>query len=149
MVAENARQLIFRLAGISFAVRMTAVVEVLEPLGGSLHAEHGDDSLCVLGSLVFRHTHIPVIDPLPLLKLESLHPLAAKVPIVLYGADGNWAILADGIEGLVDSHFLQSCDIPRLLLRGTRHVYTQISIRGGEPVVVFEPDLFNPMGLRS
>ncbi len=140
MSVANQRKLIFRLGGIGFLLDLIEVVEALDQIGETLDPARSDIGQGIVSALRFRQTWIPVVDPALKLDISSTVKLRDKTVVVLRGAEGNWALLVDQIDGLFTAENFQPCEIPFLLKVATMGFYSQIQLLHNEPMIVFEPE---------
>jgi chemotaxis signal transduction protein len=145
MTKAVGKMLIFVLAGVRFVLDLDHVVEVLEQLAGRLDVQRSDLRQGIVAALEFRHTAIPVIDPTLSLGLVSDIGLSQRSALVLWGSEGNWAILADRVEGLVPSTLLSRAHVPALLRAAPGYADIQVLLEGDAPLMVFEPERFYGM----
>lgn len=142
MAHAVARNLIFRLGETGFLLDLDRVVEIYEHLTEYFNSSQTDMGQGIVGSLHFRQTQIPVVDPALLLKTHSQLAITKKSALILGGAEGNWALLVDRVEGIAPADRFQVCGIPPLLKGSTGGCYSQISLLMDEPMIHFEPERF-------
>ena len=108
MVQAAAKKLIFRLGEVGFVLDLACIVEVCEHIVDTVDFRKTDLDSGIVGSLLFRRTLIPVIDPTLRLELSSSTATGDKVVLVLRSSEGNWALLVD--QDLRRSAFHQGYD---------------------------------------
>lgn len=136
-MVSTEKQLIFRLGGVGFVLRLDHVVEIIESVAGRLDSARSDISRAIVCALHFRNTWIPVVDPALKLGLHPSQPLSQRTALVLEGSEGSWAILVDRTVSMVPSEKLQPCKIPLLLKVQAVGCYSQVKLLNNEPLVVF------------
>jgi len=136
------RKLVFRLGGVGFLLDLDNLVEICEQLADDFNPTHSDLEQGIVGSLQFRRTQVPVVDPALILGLKSELRFSEKRALILKGAEGNWALLVDGVEGISSADKFVSCEIPQLLKKSVARCYTRVSLLAGEPMVHFETGCF-------
>lgn len=138
-VAGN-KKLTFHLGGIGFLLDLSYIVEVIEQIHAIIDPNRSDIGRGIVSALEFRHTWIPVVDPAIKLGLNSPIKLKEKVVLVLNGTEGNWALVVDRVNELLDEESLIPCAIPFLLKIAAMGCYSQLMLLNDEPYVVFEPE---------
>lgn len=142
MTKAVGKMLIFVLAGIRFVLDLDHVVEVLEQQSGRLDVQRSDLRQGIVAALEFRHTAIPVIDPTLSLGLVSDIGMSQRSILVLRGSEGNWAILADRIEGLAPGTLFSRAHVPALLRAAPGWADIQVLLLEDAPLMVFEPERY-------
>lgn len=142
MAHAVARKLIFRLGETGFLLDLDRVVEICEQLTEHFNPSLTDMGQGIVGSLHFRQTQIPVVDPALHLKTHSQLPITMKSALVLKGTEGNWALLVDRVEEISPADKFVTCDIPPLLKSAIAGYYSQVSLLGNEPMIHFEPEQY-------
>jgi chemotaxis signal transduction protein len=142
MGSDVARNLMVRIGGVGCLINLTWIVEIREQIADLLDFSHNDPDLGIVGSLSFRQTRIPIIDPTLCLGLRSQTELKDKTALVLKSSEGNWALLVDRVAEICPADRFTVCAIPALLKATVTGFYSQIMLFQGEPMVVLEPDLF-------
>lgn len=137
-----ARKLIFRLGETGFLLDLDRVVEICEQLTEIFDPSRTDMEQGIVGSLCFRQTQIPVVDPALHLKTHSQLAINIKSALILKGAEGNWALLVDRVEEIIPAHKLKTCEIPPLLKSAIAGYYSRVSLLLNEPLIHFEPDQY-------
>ena len=138
----ESKKLIFRLGKIGFVLELSAVVEIVEHLAEDLDSSCSDLGRGIVSALSFRQALIPVIDPTIKLNIISPLNLKNKIAIVLWSSEGNWALVVDKIEKMVNANSFQACEVPHLLRIATTGFFYQVNLFAGEPLVVFDPDSY-------
>lgn len=142
MAQAVARKLIFHLGETRFLLDLDQVVEICEQLTESFNPGQTDMGQGIVGSLHFRQTQIPVVDPALHLRTHSQLAITKKSALVLKGAEGNWALLVDRVAEIVPTNKLQTCEIPPLLRNAIAGYYQQVSLLFNEPMIHFEPEQY-------
>ncbi len=136
------RKLVFRLGGVAFSLDLCFVVEICEPVAGLLDFSCPDLKVGIVGSLAFRNTRVPAIDPALGLDLTATLPLSGRTALLLTSPEGNWALLIDRVEEICSVDRFQSLALPPLLSGAVSAYYSQVELLGSEPVVCFKPERF-------
>ena len=136
------RGLVFRLGSIGFLLDLVDVIEVVEQVSDSLDSSSSVIGLGIVSALEFRQTWIPVVDPTLRLDISSSIKMKDKVAVILRGSEGSWALLVDKVEEMAAACDFVSCEIPFLLKVSAMEFYSQIKLLHGEPLIVFEPELY-------
>lgn len=142
MCPAGTRKLIFHLGEVGFLLGLEEVVEICEHLTEKFNPSRTDMEQGIVGSLSFRQTQIPVVDPAFRLNTHSHLAITRKSALVLRGSEGNWALLVDRVGGIVPATKLAACDIPPLLRQSIEGCYSQISLIEDEPMIHFEPEKY-------
>jgi chemotaxis signal transduction protein len=136
------KQLVFRLGGVGFLLKLDHVVEIVDSVAGRIDPARSDISRAIVCALYFRSTWIPIVDPALKMNLQPSLPLPQRTAVVLQGNEGGWAILVDQMVRLVPAAKLQPCELPQLLKVQAVGCYSQVKLLNNEPLVVFETDNF-------
>lgn len=136
------RKLIFRLGGIGFLLDLDQLVEICEQLTADFNPTHSDLDQGIVGSLEFRRTQVPVVDPTFVLGIKSELRFSEKRALILKGTEGNWALLVDRVEEISSADRFVSCELPLLLKKTAARGYSRVSLLAGEPMVHFETESF-------
>jgi chemotaxis signal transduction protein len=142
MAHAGARKLVFRLGETGFLLDLDRVVEICEQLTEHFNPSQTDMGQGIVGSLHFRQTLIPVVDPALHLKTHSQLAITKKSALILKGTEGNWALLVDRVEEIVPKDKLQTCEIPLLLKSSIAGYYSQVCLLLDEPLICFEPEQY-------
>jgi len=137
-----ARNLIFRLGETGFLLDLEQVVEICEQLTENFNPSRTDMGQGIVGSLLFRQTQVPVVDPALHLRTHSQLAINQKSALVLKGPEGNWALLVDRVEGITPADKLQKCNIPPLLKSSIDGYYSKVSLLLNEPIVHFDSERY-------
>lgn len=142
MANAVARKLIFRLGETGYLLELDRVVEICEQVTDRFNPSRTDMGQGIVGSLQFRQSHIPVVDPALRLNTYSQLAITQKSALVLSGAEGNWALLVDRVEEITPADKFQACEIPPLLRNAIGGYYSQISLLVDEPMIHFDPERY-------
>ncbi len=142
MTQAVARKLIFRLSGVAFSLDLSFIVEICEPATALLDTSCADTDAGIVGSLSFRNTKVPAIDPALVFDLPASIPYSAKTALLLNSSEGNWALLVDRVGEISQADKFKPLVIPPLLRGTIGGSYSQVELFDREPVVCFEPERF-------
>ncbi|MCK4622508.1 MAG: chemotaxis protein CheW [Desulfuromonadales bacterium] len=142
MVQAAAKKLIFRLGEIGFVLDLACIVEICEQIVDAVDLRKTDLDSGIVGSLLFRQTLIPVIDPTLRLELSSSIATRDRVALVLRSSEGNWALLVDQVAGVCSSERFQPCELPPLLKQTVNRCFSQVELLDNEPMIIFEPERY-------
>ena len=132
------KQLIFRLGGVGFLLKLEHLIEIVEPVALRIDPARSDISRAIVCALHFRGTWIAAVDPTLKMNLQPSRPLRQRTALVLEGNEGRWAILVDRTVSLVATEKLQPCEITQLLKVQAVGCYAQVKLLDNEPLVEFE-----------
>ena len=142
MGKDDIRYLMVRINEVGCLFDLNSVVEIREEIADLLDLRQTDQGSGIVGSLVFRQTRIPVVDPGLHLNLDSNTAPEDRTALVLKSAEGNWALLVDRVEKICPGDRFLSCDIPPLLKAASLGCYLKIGLIQEEPMVVLDSEQF-------
>ncbi|MCK4691443.1 MAG: chemotaxis protein CheW [Desulfuromonadales bacterium] len=142
MVQAAAKKLIFRLGEVGFVLDLASIIEICEQIVDAVDPGKADLDSGIVGSLLFRQTLIPVIDPTLRLELSSSTAIRDRVALVLRSSEGNWALLVDKVDGVYSSERFQPCELPPLLKQTVNRCFSQVELLDNEPMIIFEPERY-------
>jgi len=131
-----------RIGGVGCLLNLNWIVEICEQIDLLLDFNHSDQRAGIVGSLSFRQTRIPVVDPTLFLGLDSHVAIGDRTALVLGSSEGNWAFVVDQVVEICPADRLVACEIPLLLKSSVAGYYSKIELFREEPVIVLDPEYF-------
>lgn len=142
---QNQMILIFRLCGEDFALPVTAVHEILDPLPVTLlpgAPEHAPGLVNVRGSVV------PLCDARRRLKMPPAHGRSGRMIVIEMPVEGEvtrLALFTDSVEEVIETDLSTLASIPELGARWPARFIRGVARRNGGIVVLLDPEtLFQP-----
>lgn len=132
------RWLVFRIAGIGFALALENLVEIREAGAGVLDRSAADPEIALLGLLEYRDEAIHAINVRQKIGLPAPESFEAAY-LVVNGSDGIWAMPVDRVEGIFPAKEFRTCEVPLLLRMHGEMPYPSILLWRSEPLVTCEP----------
>jgi chemotaxis signal transduction protein len=129
------RRLLFRIGKIGFCLYLNDLVEIRDQAESLIDYTQGDHPRFILGALNSRQARIPVVDLAGRLGLEP--PVAGNV-LILSSREGNWALLADRVEGFCAAMDMKDLLLPQLLRAEGWRCFQQVSMYQGEPFLCLD-----------
>lgn len=129
------RRLLFRIGAVGFCLDFRDLVEIREPVAGLIDVDQEDPAQAILGALPFRQTLIPAIDLSGRLNIDSGE---LETALVLRSSEGNWALLAEKIEGVCPTAEMLDLELPRLLRPEGWSCFRRIALHDGAPFLCLE-----------
>ncbi|MCF6177993.1 MAG: chemotaxis protein CheW [Geopsychrobacter sp.] len=122
------RRLLFRIGIYGFCLSLDNLVEIREQVIGLIDYR-SQEARSVVGTFSFRQTKIPVLDLAP--QLELL-PLNSGNALILQGAEGDWALLVDHVDGFCAVSEMTDLQLPHLLQRTGWRCFDRVSLYCGK-----------------
>lgn len=129
--------LVFRIAGVGFALSLEDLVEIREAGAGVLDRSAADPEIGLLGLLSYRDEAIHAVNVRQKLSLPPPDSFETAY-VVLTGSDGVWAMPVDKVEGIFPAEDFRTCEVPLLLGMTGNLPYQTLKIWRSEPLVSFE-----------
>lgn len=128
------RRLLFRIGPHCFCLSLDNLVEIREQVIGLIDCR-AQEARSVVGTFSFRQAMIPVLDLAP--RLELL-PLNSATALILQGAEGNWALLVDHVDGFCAVSEMTDLPVPHLLQRTGWRCFDRVSLYCGKPYLCLD-----------
>jgi chemotaxis signal transduction protein len=136
MTDPSSMQLVFRLAGIGFALPVDQLVEVCEVPISRMEYEVGETGARTRGRFNHRETLLTVFALAPALGLaDRFRPEVGQVVLVLCGRAGFWGVVVDAIEGIFPAREFAPHPLPKLLERETPLPFERLLLWREEPLL--------------
>ena len=138
MIGISEKKLVFRIAGVGFALSLEDLVEIREAGAGVLDRSAADPEVGLLGLIEYRDEAIHAINVRQKLGLPSPERFEAAY-IVVNGSDGAWAMPVDKVEGIFPTDEFSVYEVPLLLRVNSELPYQTLLMWQAEPLISFEP----------
>lgn len=136
MTDLSSMQLVFRLAGIGFALPVDQLVEVCEVPTSRMEYAVGETGSRTRARFNHRETMLTVFALAPALGLaERFRPEEGQVVLVLCGRTGFWGVVVDAIEGIFPVREFVLHPLPKLLERETPLPFERLLLWREEPLL--------------
>jgi chemotaxis signal transduction protein len=139
------KRLVFRIAGVGFALSLEDLIEIREAGAGVLDRSAADPENGLLGLLDYRDEAIQAINVRQKVGLPA--PESFEVAyIVVNGTDGAWAMPVDKVEGIFPVDEFKVYEVPLLLRVNSELPYQTLQVWRSEPLVSCEPQTLERFG---
>jgi len=145
MTGMSDKRLVFRIAGVGFALSLEDLVEIREAGPGVLDRSAADPENGLLGLLDYRDEAIHAVNVRQKVGLPA--PESFEVAyIVVNGTDGAWAMPVDKVEGIFPVEEFKVYEVPLLLRVNSELPYQTLQVWRSEPLVSCEPQTLERFG---
>lgn len=148
MTVTSDKNLVFRIAGVGFALPLDELVEIKEAGAGVLDRTAADPENGLLGLLEYRDEAIHAVNVRQKLGLPVPESFEAAY-VVVNGEEGAWALPVDKIEGIFSAEQFTEHEVPLLLRMNAELPYRTLQVWRSEPMINFEPVLLERFGDRA
>ncbi len=138
MAGMSDKRLVFRIAGIGFALSLEDLVEIREAGAGVLDRSAADPEAGLLGLLDFHDEAIHAINVRQRVGLPAPERYEAAY-VVVNGSDGAWAMPVDKVEGIFPAEEFRIYEVPLLLRMNAELPYQTLQIWRSEPLISCDP----------
>ncbi len=145
MTGMSDKRLVFRIAGVGFALSLEDLVEIREAGAGVLDRSAADPENGLLGLLDYRDEAIHAVNVRQKVGLPA--PESFEVAyIVVNGTDGVWAMPVDKVEGIFPVEEFKVYEVPLLLRVNSELPYQTLQVWRSEPLISCEPQTLERFG---
>lgn len=145
MTGMSDKRLVFRIAGVGFALALEDLVEIREAGAGVLDRSAADPENGLLGLLDYRDEAIHAVNVRQKVGLPA--PESFEVAyIVVSGSDGVWAMPVDKVEGIFPVEEFKVYEVPLLLRVNSELPYQTLQVWRSEPLISCEPLMLERFG---
>lgn len=145
MTGMSDKRLVFRIAGVGFALALEDLVEIREAGAGVLDRSAADPENGLLGLLDYRDEAIHAVNVRQKVGLSA--PESFEVAyIVVSGSDGVWAMPVDKVEGIFPVEEFKVYEVPLLLRVNSELPYQTLQVWRSEPLISCEPLMLERFG---
>jgi len=145
MTGMSDKRLVFRIAGVGFALSLEDLIEIREAGAGVLDRSAADPENGLLGLLDYRDEAIHAVNVRQKVGLPA--PESFEVAyIVVNGSDGAWAMPVDKVEGIFPVEEFKVYEVPLLLRVNSELPYQTLQVWRSEPLVSCEPQTLERFG---
>jgi chemotaxis signal transduction protein len=138
MTGMSDKRLVFRIAGVGFALSLEDLVEIREAGAGVLDRSAADPEMALLGLLDYRDEAIHAINIRQKIGLPAPESFETAY-VVVNGSEGVWAMPVDKVEGIFPAEEFRTLEVPLLLRINAELPYQSIQVWRSEPLVSCEP----------
>jgi len=132
------KKLVFRIAGVGFALSLEFLVEIREAGAGLLDRSAADPEIGLLGLLAYRDEAIHAINVRQKVGLPAPESFE-EAYIVVNGSDSVWALPVDKVEGIFPAEDFETHEVPLLLGMHGSLPFQSLLLWRSEPLINFEP----------
>ena len=145
MTEISNKRLVFRIAGVGFAMSLEDLVEIREAGAGVLDRSAADPEVGLLGLLSYRDEAVHAINLRQRIGLPAPESFETAY-IVVNGSDSVWALPVDKVEGIFPTEEFTTHEVPLLLRMNGTLPYQVLQVWRSEPLINFEPLAFDRFG---